>query len=83
MADFAVAYTASVKMKVPTTTGGYIAQSDDTVTGSTKLVTMPGIKAAATLTEANTVFNAFLGNIAGGSFDSLSAVKTITQGVVE
>ena len=83
MADFSVAYTASVKMKVPTTTGGYIAQTDDTVTGATKQITIPGIKAAATLAEANTVFGAFLGNIAGGTFDSLSAVKTITQGVAE
>lgn len=83
MAEFATANVANVKMKVPLTTGGYIAQSDDTVTSAVKQVTIPGIKAGATLAEANTVFNAFLGDIAGGSFDSLSAVKTITQGVAD
>ena len=82
MAEFSVANTSTVKMKVGATSGGYIAQSDDTVTAS-KVISIPGIKADATLAEASTVFNAFVGNIAGGSFDSLSAVKTITQGVAE
>ncbi len=83
MTDFAPAYTASVKMKVPVTAEGNIAQTDDTLTGATKQISIQGIKTNATLAEANTVFNAFVGNIAGGSFDSLSAVKTITQGVSE
>lgn len=81
MADFSTAYTSTIKMKSPTTSDGYLAQSGDTVTGN-KYFSIPGIKASANLAEANTVFNAFLGDIAGGSFDSLSAVKTITQGVV-
>ena len=82
MADFVQAYTASVKMKVPVTAAGNIAQDGDTP-ATNKQVTIPGIKPDATLAQANTVFNAFIGNIAGGSFDSLSAVKTITQGVAE
>ena len=32
MAEFSIANTATVKMKVGATSGGYIAQSDDTVT---------------------------------------------------
>lgn len=82
MADFSPAVTATVKMNVDATTGGYIAQSGDTVTAQ-KAVNIQGIKAAATLAEATTVFNAFYGDIAGGTFDSLSAKKTITQGVTE
>jgi len=63
MAEFATAYTSSVKMKVPVTADGNIAQSGDTVTSATKQISIPGIKAAATLAEANTVFNAFVGDI--------------------
>lgn len=82
MAEFTPALTASVKMNIDMNSGGFIAQSGDTVTG-TKAISIPGIKAAATLAEANAVYTAFLGNIAGGSFDSLTAKKTITQGVTE
>jgi len=82
MAEFAPAVTASVKMNVGMTADGFIAQTGDTVT-STKSISIPGIKADATLSEANAVFTAFLGNIAGGTSDSLTAKKTVTQGVTE
>lgn len=81
MAEFVTAYTGTVKMKVPTADGN-IAQSGDTENGA-KQVSIPGIKAGATLAEANIVFGKFVGTICGGSFDSLSAVKTVTQGVAE
>ena len=82
MAEFSGGATASVKMKVNTTTGGYIAQETDTVKG-TKNPTIAGIKATANLAEATAVLDAFYGGIGGGSFDSLSAVKTMHQEVVE
>ena len=82
MAEFKSAVTASVKMNVPMTSAGNIAQDGDTP-ANTKAVSISGIKATATLSESNTVFDAILGNIAGGSFDSLSAKKTITQGVTD
>lgn len=82
MANFATAVAATVKMPVNLKADGTIAQSGDTVAGTTTF-TVPGIKANATLTEANTVFNAIVANIGGGSYDSLKAVKTITVGVTE
>ena len=82
MAEFTPAVTATVKMNVGMNESGFVAQDGETVK-STKAISIPGIKAAATLAEANAVYTAFLGNIAGGSFDSLTAKKTITQGVTE
>ena len=82
MAEFSAATTASVKMKVNTNTSGNIAQSGDTVKG-TKYPSIAGIKASATLAEANAVFSAFYGTIAEASYDSLTAVKTITQEVTD
>ena len=82
MAEFTSAVTASVKMNVDMNEDGYIAQSGETVAG-TKAITIHGIKAAATLAEANAVYDAFFVNIAGGTADSLSAKKTIVQGVTE
>lgn len=80
MADFVSAATATVKMPVNITAAGNIAQSGDTVAGK-KVVSIPGIKQAATLTEANTVFSKIYGVIGGGTYDSLSAQKITTQGV--
>jgi len=82
MAEFANATTANVKMKIDMTAEGNIAQSGDTVSGS-KNPTLKGIKAAATLAEAKTVFNAFYGTIAGATYDSLTAEKSIKTGVVD
>ena len=82
MAEFATANTATVKMKIDINADGKIAQTGDTVVGS-KTPSLAGIKPTATLAEAKTVFDAFYGQIAGASYDSLTAVKTITQGVAE
>ena len=81
-AQFATATTGVVKMPVNVTADGNIAQENDTVTGN-KQFSIQGIKADATLAQANAVFDAFIGGIAGGSYDSLGATKTITVGVVE
>ena len=80
MAEFKAATVANVKMKVSLNEAGTIAQTGDTLKG-TKQPTNPGIKAAATLAEATAVWDAFYGTIGGATFDSLSAVKNITQEV--
>ena len=82
MAEFKNAATASVKMKVNADAEGNIALAGDAVKGS-KTPTIQGVKADATLAEATAVFDAFYGEICGATFDSLSAEKTIKQGVVE
>ena len=66
-------------MNVPMNGDGFIAQDGDTVKG-TKSISIGGISAGANLAGANAVFTAFL-NIAGGSFDSLSAKRTMSGGV--
>ena len=80
MAEFVNNPVMSVSMKLPTTADGKIAQIGDTI-GGTKLYSIPGIKKNATLAEANTVFEKFVGVIGGGEFDSLSAVRTVKEGV--
>lgn len=80
MAEFTPINTMSVKMNVPMNASGFIAQSGETVSG-TKAISIGGISAGANLAGANAVFTAFLGNIAGGSFDSLSAKRTMSGGV--
>ena len=82
MAEFSNNATAQVKMKVNLNTDGNIAQEGEVQKG-TKTPMLSGIKAGATLSEATKVFDAFYGKIAGGTYDSLSAVKNIHQGVVE
>lgn len=82
MAEFAQAKTAQLKMSVDMTAAGNIAQSGDTVAGSKK-PTLKGLKPAATLDEAKTVFDAFYGTIAGATYDTLTAEKTIKQGVAQ
>lgn len=79
MAEFTPINTMSVKMNVPMNEDGFIAQSGEPVK-STKAVTIGGLSAGANLAGANAVFTAFL-NIAGGSFDSLSAKRTMSGGV--
>lgn len=79
MAEFTPINTMSVKMNVPMNEDGFIAQSGEIVNG-TKAMSIPGISASANLAGANAVFTAFL-SIAGGSYDSLSAKRTMTGGV--
>lgn len=80
--DFFNPATATLKVKMALNEDGNIAQSGETAAAQ-KVITLPGLKQNATLAEANTVLTALVGNIAGGSFDSLSASKTTTQEVGE
>lgn len=81
MADFQNVSTSTVQLKVPLNADGNIATKSETTAG-VKTVSIDGIKATATLTESNAVFNAFYGVICNSSFDSLTAKKITTQGVV-
>ena len=67
-------------MKLAVNGDGNIAQSGDTATGQ-KVFTLNGFKAKGSLADANVVFGKIFGDIAGGSYDSLSAEKTVTQEV--
>lgn len=82
MAEFAEAKVMSVSMKADVNLNGNIAQVGDDVAGA-KVITIDGIKKNATLAESEKVFDAFLGGICGGSADSLSAVRTIKEGVAQ
>ena len=75
--------TAKVTMGIAVTENGYIAGSGDTPAGQKKF-TVDGIKTSATLEESAAVFDAFVGDIAGGTFDSVNgATKTVTYTTVE
>lgn len=80
MADFVTNPTMSVKMPVDMTSDATVAQATDTASAA-KFCTMQGIKRDANLTQATAVFSAFHSSIGGGSFDSLSAQRMITEGV--
>lgn len=73
---------ADLKVNVAMNARGYIAQSGETAVGNKKF-TIPNVKSTATLAEANKVWQAFLGTIAGGSFDSLSGTKSVNYNVEE
>lgn len=80
MPDFAPIHAMNVKMKVPMTSSGYIAQSGDTP-ASTKQVSLRGVSVSANLVQSNTVWTHVFTNICGGSFDSLSAEREFKGGV--
>lgn len=80
MAEFINNPVAAVQMPVPIKANGDIAVIGETEAG-VKKVTIDGISSAASLAQASTVFNVFYGTIGNTDFDSLSAKKTITQGV--
>ena len=80
MAEFINSPTMTVGMRADITAAGNIAQSGDTAKGS-KQINIVGIKKNATLAESEKVFEKFVGTIGGGSYDSLSAVRTIKEGV--
>lgn len=82
MAEWAEAKTMMVTMNVDIDSDGYIAQSGDTAVG-VKSFNLQGVSTDASLAQASNVFTAFIGDIAGGRFDSLSATRTIKTGVKE
>lgn len=82
MAEFAQAKTATVKMKVNLNADGNIAQTGEEVAGA-KYFSVAGLSAASTLADAKAFYDATYVNIGGGSYDTLTAQKTITTGVSE
>lgn len=82
MAEFKTAKTSTLKVKINLNADGNVAQSGETVK-STKVVSLQGFKAEGNLAQANTVFQAMYGQIAQGTYDGLSAVKTTSQEVAE
>ena len=82
MAEFAQPTTSVLKMNVNQNSAGNIAQEGETA-ASQKVVSINGFKAAGTLANADTVFSKLIGDIAGGTYDTLSAAKVTTQGVAE
>lgn len=82
MADFVNSKTMTVSLKVDTNALGNLAQSGETASGA-KLASIPGIKKDANLANTIKVYDAFYGTIGGATFDSLSAVRTIKEGVAQ
>lgn len=81
MADFKPINAMNVKMKVPMTSAGNIAQSGDTP-AATKQFSLRGVAVSANLVQSNTVWTHIFSNICGGSFDSLSAEREFKGGVL-
>lgn len=80
--EYSTPKTATIKMGVAVTAEGHIAGQGDTPAGQTNF-SIQGVKTAATLAESATVFDAFVTDIAGGSFDSSTATKTVTYFATE
>lgn len=74
--------TMSVSVNVNTNDAGYIATGEDEVAG-VKGFSLNGIKRDATFAQTKSVLDAFIGDIADGSYIEGSAVGTIKFGVVE
>ena len=82
MANLVTSATAAMKMEVGLNARGTIAQEGETVTGK-KSVSIPGLSSDCTLVQADAVFDEIIGNIAGGTYDTLTTVQTIQRKVVE
>ena len=82
MAEFKTSPIMTVQMPVMLNANGTLAQSGETVSGK-KNANVPGIKRDATLAQSVKVYDAFYGTIGGASFDSISAVRKISEGVEE
>ena len=82
MAEFINSPVMSVSVKLDMTSDATVAQASEAVVAS-KLDTIKGIKKNATLAEYNQVAQAFYGTIGGGSYDSLTAVRKISEGVAD
>jgi len=67
---------ATVKFNVALNENGEIAQASDTAAGN-KSYSMNGIKQNATFDQASTVYDAFVGDLAGGRFDENSGEKIV------
>ena len=82
MADFVDSPVMEVSVDLGMTSDATVAQASESIAAS-KRHTLKGIKKSATLAEYNTVGQAFYGTLGGGTYDSLSAVRKISEGVAE
>lgn len=80
MSNFNIAHVSTVQMEIPINANGDIATKSE-ITAGVKKMAIAGISAAASLSQASTVFDTFFGTICNTDFDSLSAKKTTVQGV--
>lgn len=72
--------TSRLSVKVPVNADGNIAQTGETGV-KTKSISIKGFVDNGSLSHANDVFDAFLGNIANTNYDSLTAVRYDTAKV--
>lgn len=79
---FSLDPTATLKTDVATNENGNIATSGQTATGKTTF-TLKGIKKDATHAQVSAVLDAFVGGIAGGTYDPASLEGTIKFKTVE
>ena len=82
MANVVTSATGALKMEVGLNERGTIAQEGETVTGK-KAISIPGLASDTTLTQWDSVFSEIIGNIAGGTYDTLTGDQTIHRKVVE
>lgn len=77
--DFIKSEVSTLKVKVDVDADEVLVQSGNLPTGRKRTITIGGFKRDGTLDEANLVFDAVLGNIAGTTYDSVSATKFVTE----
>ncbi|MBQ7705053.1 MAG: hypothetical protein IJT73_06485 [Selenomonadaceae bacterium] len=80
--QWATSPTMTIKFNVATNANGNIATGSDTAAGN-KTVSLQGVKSDATYAQAKTVYDAILNGICGATYDSQTAVRVITSGVVD
>ena len=73
---------SDLKVNVDLNAEGNIAQEGETAAGQ-KTFTIKGFTANGNATQAIDVFNRLIEGIVGGSYDTLSATRTITQSIIE
>ena len=82
-ADFIKPPTSTLKVKVDLDADEVIVQDGKLPSGKKRTLTIRGFKQDGTLDEANVVFDKVLGEIAGTSYDSISATKSVTESIGE
>ena len=74
--------TSVLKVAVPVNQDGNIAQDGETAAGN-KLFTLKGFKTDGSADDADKIFTEIFTNIAGTTYDTLSATQTITRKMVD
>lgn len=81
--DFIKPPTSTLKVKVDLDADEVIVQNGKLPSGKKRTLTIRGFKQDGTLDEANVIFNKVLGDIAGTSYDSISATKYVSESIGE